>query len=150
MRRKSRFCFLWGFPYYSPQQRAERQKDASCRDSMSAKDCHVKIAIFFFTTFPLAVLFSDVVLYAVSLFFIFFHLFYGFLMYLIVEFIRRRRGIDCNATGYGAVYVPIFWVLSFRDFTWFGFGYVILATVTVLALLFVLRPNQSEDGPRQQ
>ena len=94
--------------------------------------------------------FFDVVLYAVSLFFIFFHLFYGFLMYLIVEFIRRRRGIDCNATGYGAVYVPIFWVLSFRDFTWFGFGYVILATVTVLALLFVLRPNQPEDGPRQQ
>ncbi len=110
------------------------------------KGCFVK---FFSLTYPLAVLFSDVVLYAVSLFFIIFHLFYGFLMYLIVEIIRRRRGIDCNATGYGAVYVPIFWVLSFRDFTWFGFGYVILATVTVLALLFVLRPNQSEDGPRQ-
>jgi hypothetical protein len=147
MRRKSCFCFLWGFPYFSPQQHAERQKDASGRVSMSAKGCLVKL---FSLTYPLAVLFSDVVLYAVSLFFIIFHLFYGFLMYLIVEIIRRRRGIDCNATGYGAVYVPIFWVLSFRDFTWFGFGYVILATVTVLALLFVLRPNQSEDGPRQQ
>jgi uncharacterized membrane protein len=147
--RKSCFCFLWGFPY-SPQQRAERQKDASGRGSMSAKDCHVKTAIFFFTAFPLAVLFSDVVLYAVSLFFVIFHLFYGFLMYLVVEIIVHRRGIDCNATGYGAVYVPVFWVLSFRDFTWFGFGYVILATVAVLALLFVLRPNQSGDDPRQQ
>jgi len=147
MRRKSCFCFLWGFPYFPPQQRAERQRDASGGGSMSAKGCFVK---FFSLTYPLAVLFSDVVLYAVSLFFIIFHLFYGFLMYLIVETIRRRRGIDCNATGYGAVYVPIFWVLSFRDFTWFGFGYVILATVTVLALLFVLRPNQSEDSPRQQ
>jgi len=29
MRRKSCFCFLQEFPYYSPQQRAERQKDAS-------------------------------------------------------------------------------------------------------------------------
>ncbi len=117
---------------------------------MSAKDCYVKIAILFFTTFPLFVFLVDVVLYGVPLFFVFLHLFYGCLMYLVVEIVRRRRGIDCNATGYGAVYVPIFWVLSFRDFTWFGFGYVILATVTVLALLFVLRPNQSEDGPRQQ
>jgi uncharacterized membrane protein len=72
MRRKSCFCFLWGFPYFSPQQRAERQKDASGRSSMSAKDCHVKNAILFFTTFPLAVFFVDVVLYAVSLFFVFF------------------------------------------------------------------------------
>jgi hypothetical protein len=39
---------------------------------MSAKDCHVKNAILFFTTFPLAVFFVDVVLYAVSLFFVFF------------------------------------------------------------------------------
>jgi hypothetical protein len=138
---------LWGFPYFSPQQRAERQRDASGGGLMSAKGCLVK---FFSLTYPLAVLFSDVVLYSVSLFFVVFHLFYGFLMYLIVEIIRRRRGIDCNTTGYGAVYVPIFWVLSFRDFTWFGFGYVILATVAVLALLFVLRPNQSGDDPRQQ
>jgi hypothetical protein len=138
---------LWGFPYFSPQQRAERQRDASGGGLMSAKGCLVK---FFSLTYPLAVLFSDVVLYSVSLFFVVFHLFYGFLMYLIVEIIRRRRGIDCNTTGYGAVYVPIFWVLSFRDFTWFGFGYVILATVAVLALLFVLRPNQSGDDPRRQ
>ncbi len=95
-------------------------------------------------------LFSDVVLYAVSLFFIIFHLFYGFLMYLIVEIVRRRRGIDCNATGLGVVYVAIFFVLSFRDLSWFGFGYVILTTAMVLLPLFVLRPNQSGDDPRQQ
>jgi hypothetical protein len=89
----------------------------------------------------------DVVIYGDLLFF-FLHLLYGFLMYLIVEIVVRRRGFDCNATGYGAVYVPIFWVLSFRDLTWFCLGYAILATLTVLALLFVLRPNQSEDGPR--
>jgi hypothetical protein len=97
---------------------------------MLTKDCHVKIAILFFTTYPLFMFVFDVVIYGDPLFF-FLHLFYGFLMYLIVEIIRRRRGIDCNATGYGAVYVPVFWVLSFRDFTWFGLGYVILATVTV-------------------
>jgi hypothetical protein len=114
---------------------------------MLTKDCYVKIAILFFTTFPLFMFVIDVVIYGDLLFF-FLHLLYGFLMYLIVEIVVRRRGFDCNATGYGAVYVPIFWVLSFRDLTWFCLGYAILATLTVLALLFVLRPNQSEDGPR--
>jgi hypothetical protein len=96
------------------------------------------------------VLFSDVVLYAVSLFFIIFHLFYGFLMYLIVEIIRRRRGIDCNTTGLGVVYATIFFILSFRELTWFGLGYIILTTAMVLLPLFVLRPNQPEDGPQER
>jgi hypothetical protein len=148
MRRKPRFCFLWGFPYFSPQQHAERQKDASGRVSMSAKGCLVKL---FSLTFPLAVLFSDVVLYAVSLFFIIFHLFYGFLMYLIVEIIRRRRGIDCNATGLGVVYVSIFFVLNFREMTLFGLGYLVFAIAFVLISLFaVLRINQPETSPQRR
>jgi hypothetical protein len=139
---------LWGFPYFSLQQRAERQKDASGGGLISADDCYVKIAILFFTTFPLSVFVFDVVLYGVPLFFVFFHLFYGFLMYLVVELVRRRRGFDCNTPGWGAAYGFIFFILSFRDLSWFGFGYVILTTAMVLLPLFVLRPNQSEDGPR--
>jgi hypothetical protein len=70
-------------------------------------------------------------------------------MYLIVEIIRRRRGIDCNATGLGAVYGAILLVVSFREFTLLGFGALILTTATVLMFLFiVLRMNQSKDGPR--
>jgi hypothetical protein len=118
---------------------------------MLTKDCHVKIAIFFFTTFPLAVLFSDVVLYGLPLFFVFLHLVYGFLMYLIVEIIRRRRGIDCNATGLGVVYVAIFYVLSFREITLFGLGYLIFAIAFVLISLFaVLRINQPETSPQRR
>jgi hypothetical protein len=97
------------------------------------------------------VLFSDVVLYAVSLFFIIFHLFYGFLMYLVVEIIRRRRGIDCNATGLGVVYVAIFFVLSFREITLFGLGYLIFAIAFVLIYLFlVLRINQPETSSQRR
>jgi hypothetical protein len=150
MRRKSCFCFLWGFPYFSPQQRPERQRDASGGGRMSAKDCYVKIAILFFTAFPLAVLIVDVVLYSAPLFFVFLHLLYGFLMCLVVEIVRRRRGFDCNTPGWGGAYGSIFWILFFRDFSWFGFSYVILTTAMVLLPLFVLRTNQSEDGPRQQ
>ncbi len=118
---------------------------------MAAKDCHVKIAIFFFTTFPLFVFFVDVVLYGVPLFFVFLHLLYGFLMYLVVEIIVYKRRVYCNATGLGAVYGAIPLVVNFREFTLFGFGYLVLTTATVLMLLFiVLRMNQSEDGPRQQ
>ncbi len=96
-------------------------------------------------------LFSDVVLYAVSLFFIIFHLFYGFLMYLIVEIIRRRKGIDCNATGLGVVYAMIFFVLSFREISLFGLGYLIFAIAFVLISLFaVLRINQPETGPQRR
>ncbi len=149
MRRKACFCFLWGFPYFSPQQRAERQRDASGGGSMSAEDCYVKIAIFFFTTFPLFVFVFDVVLYGDPLFF-FLHLFYGFLMYLVVEIVRRRRGFDCNTPGWGATYGFIFLIHLFRDFSWLGFSIVIVVTAIVLLPLFVLRPNQSEDGPRQQ
>jgi hypothetical protein len=116
---------------------------------MLTKDCHVKIAKFFFTTFPLAVFVFDVVLYGVPLFFVL-HLFYGFLMYLVVEIVVRRRGFDCNTPGWGAAYGFIFYILFFRDFSWFGFGYVIVTTAMVLLPLFVLRPNQSKDGPRQQ
>jgi uncharacterized membrane protein YhaH (DUF805 family) len=141
---------LWRFPYFSPQQRAERQKDASGRGSMSAKDCHVKIAIFFFTTFPLAVFVFDVVLYGLPLIFVFLHLLYGFLMYLVVEIVVRKRGFDCDTPGWGAAYGFVFYILFFRDFSWFGFGYVILTTAMVLLPLFVLRPNQSGDDPRQQ
>jgi len=148
MRRKSCFCFLWGFPCFPPQQRAERQRDASGGGSMSAKGCFVK---FFSLTFPLAVLFSDVVLYGVPLFFIVFHLFYGFLMYLVVEIIRRRRGIDCNATGLGVVYATIFFVLNFRGITLFGLGYLIFAIAFVLISLFaVLRINQPETSPQRR
>jgi len=118
---------------------------------MSAKDCYVKIAILFFTTFPLAVLIVDVVLYGVPLFFVFLHLLYGFLMYLVVQIIVYKRRVDCNATGLGAVYGAIPLVVSFREFTLFGFGYLVLTTATVLMFLFiVLRMNQSKDGPRQQ
>jgi uncharacterized membrane protein YjjP (DUF1212 family) len=116
---------------------------------MLTKDCHVKIATFFFTTFPIFVFVFDVVLYGDPLFF-FLHLFYGFLMYLVVEIIVRRRGFDCNTPGWGASYVSIFYILFFRDFSWFGFSIVIVTTVMVLLPLFVLRQNQSEDGPRQQ
>ncbi len=150
MRRKSCFCFLWGFPYSPPQKRAERQRDASGGGLMSAEDCYVKIAIFFFITFPLAVLIVDVVLYGVPLFFVFLHLIYGFLMYLVVEIVRRRRGFDCNTPGWGAAYGFIFSIHLFRDFSWFGISIVIVVTAMVLLPLFVLRPNQSEDGPRQQ
>ena len=150
MRRKTYFCFLWGFPYFPPQQRAERQKDASGRGLISAEDCYVKIAIFFFTTFPLAVFVFDVVIYGDPLFF-FLHLLYGFLMYLVVEIIVRRRGFDCNTPpNWGGAYGFIFFVLLFRDFSWFGFSIVIVTTAMVLLPLFVLRPNQSEGGPRQQ
>jgi len=149
MRRKSCFCFLWGFPYFSPQRHAERQRDASSGGSMSAKDCHVKIAIFFFTTFPLFMFVFDVVIYGDPSFF-FLHLFYGFLMYLVVEIVVRRRGFDCNTPGPGVAYGFIYHIHFFRDFSWFGISIVIVVTATVLLLLFVLRPNQSEDGPRQQ
>jgi len=72
-------------------------------------------------------------------------------MYLVVEIIVRRKGFDCDTPpGWGASYGFIFWILFFRDFSWFGFGYVIVTTAMVLLPLFVLRPNQSEDGPRQQ
>ncbi len=94
-------------------------------------------------------LFIDVVLYSVPLIFVFLHLFYGFLMYLVVQIIVHKRRVDCNATGLGAVYGAILLVVSFREFTLFGFGYLILTTATVLMLLFiVLRMNQSKDGPR--
>jgi len=151
MRRKTYFCFLWGFPYFPPQQRAERQKDASGRGSMSAKDCYVKKTLLFSVTFFLFVLFVDVVLYAVPLILVFLHLFYGFLMYLVVEIIVYRRRVDCNATGLGVVYGAILLVVSFREFTLLGFGALILTTATVLMFLFiVLRMNQSKDGPRQR
>jgi len=112
------------------------------------KDCHVKTAILFFTTFLLFVFFVDVVLYGVPLIFILLHLLYGFLMYLVVEIVRRRRGFDCNTPGWGAAYGFIFFIYFFRDFSWFGFSYVILTTAMVLLPLFVLRTNQSEDDPR--
>jgi len=78
----------------------------------------------------------------------FYYLFYGFLMYLVVEIVRRRRGFDCNTPGWGVAYGFIFFIHLFRDFSWFGFSYVILTTAMVLLPLFVLRTNQSEDGPR--
>ena len=118
---------------------------------MSAKGCYVKKTLLFSVTFFLFVLFVDVVLYAVPLTFVFLHLFYGFLMYLVVEVIAYRRRVDCNATGLGAVYGAILLVVSFREFTLLGFGALILTTATVLMFLFiVLRMNQSKDGPRQQ
>jgi len=121
-----------------------------CCLPMLTKDCHVKIATFFFTTFPLAVFVFDVVIYGDPLFF-FLHLLYGFLMYLVVEIIVRRRGFDCNTPpNWGGAYGFIFFVLLFRDFSWFGFSIVIVTTAMVLLPLFVLRPNQSEGGPRQQ
>ena len=96
-------------------------------------------------------LFVDVVLYAVPLIFVFLHLFYGFLMYLVVQIIVYKRRVDCNATGLGAVYGAIPLVVSFREFTLLGFGSLILTTATLLTfLLIVLRMNQSKDGPRQQ
>jgi hypothetical protein len=114
------------------------------------KDCHVKIAIFFFTTYPLFMFVFDVVLYGDPLFF-FLHLFYGFLMYLVVEIVVRRRGFDCNTSpNWGGAYGSIFFIYFFRDFSWFGISIVIVVTAMVLLPLFVLRPNQSEDGPRQQ
>jgi uncharacterized membrane protein YjjP (DUF1212 family) len=117
---------------------------------MLTKDCHVKIATFFFTTFPLFVFVFDVVLYGDPLFFVL-HLFYGFLMYLVVEIVRRKRGFDCNTSpNWGGAYGFIFFIHLFRDFSWFGFSIVIVVTAMVLLPLFVLRPNQSEDGPRQQ
>ncbi len=114
--------------------------------------CQLKVVSSIFSlTYPLAVLFSDVVLYAVYLFFIIFHLFYGFLMYLIVEIIRRRRGIDCNATGLGVVYVAIFFVLSFREITLFGLGYLVFTIAFVLISLFaVLRINRPETNPQRR
>jgi len=109
---------------------------------MSAKDCYVKIAILFFTTFPLAVLIVDVVLCSVPLFFVFLHLFYGFLMYIVVQIIVYKRRVDCNATGLGAVCGAIPLVVSFREFTLLGFGALILTTATLLMFLFiVLRYN---------
>jgi len=57
-------------------------------------------------------------------------------MYLVVEIIRRRRGIDCNATGLGVVYATIFFVLSFREITLFGLGYLIFAIAFVLISLY--------------
>ncbi len=116
---------------------------------MLTKDCHVKIAILFFTTFPLFMFVIDVVIYGDPLFFVL-HLFYGFLMYLVVEIVVRRRGFDCNTPGPGVAYIFIYHIYFFRDFSWFGISIVIVVTATVLLLLFVLRPNQSEDGLRQQ
>jgi hypothetical protein len=117
---------------------------------MLAKDCHVKIAKLFFTTFPLFVFVFDVVIYGALLFF-FLHLFYGFLMYLVVEIVVRRRGFDCDKSpNWGGAYGFIYNIHFFRDFSWLGFSIVIVVTATVLLPLFVLRPNQSEDGPRQQ
>jgi hypothetical protein len=113
------------------------------------KDCDVKIAILFFTTFPLFMFVFDVVVYGVPLFF-FLHLFYGFLMYLVVGIVGRRRGFDCDTPGWGAAYGFIYNIHFFRDFSWLGFSIVIVVTAMVLLPLFVLRPNQSEDGPRQQ
>jgi hypothetical protein len=118
-----------------------------CWLHMLTKDCHVKIATFFFTTYPLFMFVFDVVLYGLPLFF-FLHLLYGFLVYLMVEIIVRKRGFDCNTPGWGASYGSIFYILFFRDFSWFGFSIVIVVTAMVLLPLFVLRPNQSEDGPR--
>jgi len=92
----------------------------------------------------------DVVLYGDPLFF-FLHLLYGFLMYLVVEIVVRRRGFDCDSPpGWGASYGSIFYILFFRDFSWFGISIVIVVTAMVLLPLFVLRPNQSGDSPRQQ
>jgi hypothetical protein len=151
MRRKSCFCFLWGFPYLSPQQRAKRQKDASGGGLMSAKDCYVEKTLLFCVTFFLFVLFVDVVLYAVPLIFVFLHLFYGHLMYLVVEVIAYRRRVDCNLPGIAPVHGVLYGVVGFREFTLFGFIYLVLTTATALMLLFIaLRMGQSEDDPRQQ
>ncbi len=116
---------------------------------MSAKDCYVKKTLLFSVTFFLFVLFVDVVLYPVPLIFVFLHLFYGHLMYLVVEVIAYRRGVDCNLPGLAPVHGVLYGVVGFREFTLFGFGYLVLTTATVLMFLFiVLRMNQSEDGPR--
>jgi hypothetical protein len=118
---------------------------------MLTKDCHVKIAIFFFSTFPLAVLFFDVVLYAVPLIFVFLHLFYGHLMYLVVEVIAYRRRVDCNLPSIAPVHGVLYGVVGFREFTLFGFSYLVLTTGTALMLLFIaLRMGQSETGPQRR
>jgi uncharacterized membrane protein YjjP (DUF1212 family) len=116
---------------------------------MLTKDCHVKIAKFFFTAYPLFMFVFDVVLHGDPLFFVL-HLFYGFLMYLVVEIVVRRRGFDCNAPNWGGSYGSIFLIYFFRDLSWLGFSIVIVVTAMVLLPLFVLRPNQSDDSPRQQ
>jgi hypothetical protein len=118
---------------------------------MSAKDCYVKIAVLFFTTFPLAVLIVDVVLYSVPLIFIFLHLLYGFLMYLVVQIIVYKRRVDCNLSGIAPIHGVLYSVVGFREFTLFGFSYLVLTTATALMLLFIaLRMGQSETSPQRR
>jgi len=118
---------------------------------MSAKDCHVKIAILFFTTFLLFVFFIDVVLYSAPLIFIFSHLLYGFLMYLVVQIIVYKRRVDCNLPDIAPVHGVLYGVVGFREFTLFGFSYLVLITATALMLLFIaLHMGKSETSPQRR
>jgi hypothetical protein len=116
-----------------------------------AEGCYVKKTLLFSATFFLFVLFVDVVLYAVPLIFVFLHLFYGHLMYLVVEVIAYRRRVDCNLPGLAPVHGVQYGVVGFREFTLFGFGYLVLTTATALMLLFIaLRMDQSETSPQRR
>jgi hypothetical protein len=140
-----------GVPISLSPATCQRQKDASGGGLMSAKDCYVEKTLLFSVTFFLFVLFVDVVLYAVPLIFVFLHLFYGHLMYLVVEVIAYRRRVDCNLPGIAPVHGVLYGVVGFREFTLFGFIYLVLTTATALMLLFIaLRMGQSEGDPRQQ
>jgi hypothetical protein len=116
-----------------------------------AEGCYVKKTLLFSVTFFLFVFVFDVVLYSLPLFFVFFHLFYGFLMYLVVEVIAYRRRVDCNLPGLAPVHGVLYGVVGFREFTLFGFIYLVLTTTTALMLLFIaLRMGQSETTPQRR
>lgn len=112
---------------------------------MPSRHCFAKNAFIFSIAFSSFALFADVVLYSTSLLFILLHLLCGHLLCFITLAIAYARGIHCNSPSLASVHGMLFGVVGFKDFTPYSLGYLILITVSALALLFIaLRMSRSE------